>query len=88
MAWKPEDIKKWNDVIRAFMPTAALAVDGIRAAITGIIRLVRRTEGRPESQPEDDVLIAELTAQVVASLTKAQKPWEQIRDTADRELKD
>lgn len=88
MAWKAEDIQKWNEVIRAFMPTAALAVDGIRAAITGIIRLVRRTEGRPEVQPEDDALIEQLAQRVVAALDKAQTPWEQIRDTADRELKD
>jgi hypothetical protein len=84
MALKAEDVQKWNDVIRAFMPTAALAVDGIRAAVTGIIRLVRRTEGKPEVQPGDELLAAE----VVASLTKAQQPWQQIVTTADRELKD
>jgi hypothetical protein len=88
MAWKPEDIQKWNDVLRAFLPTAALTVDGIRAAITGIIRLVRRTEGRPEVQPEDDALIEQLTQRAFAALDKAETPWEQIRDTADRELKD
>jgi hypothetical protein len=88
MAWKPEDVQKWADVIRAAMPTAGLVVDGVRAAVTGIIRLVRRTEGRPEVQPGDDVLTEQLTQQVVASLTKAQTPWQQIRDTADRELKD
>lgn len=88
MAWKPEDIQKWNDVIRAFMPTAALAVDGIRGAITGIIRLVRRTEGRPEVQPEDEVLIEQLTQRVVAAIDKAKTPWQQIVSTADRELKD
>jgi hypothetical protein len=88
MAWKPEDIQKWNDVLRAFLPTAALTVDGIRAAITGIIRLVRRTEGRPEVQPEDDALIEQLTQRAFAALNKAQKPWQQIKDTADEELKD
>jgi hypothetical protein len=88
MAIRAEDVQKWNDVIRAFMPTAGLVVDGVRAAVTGIIRLVRRTEGRPETQPEDDVLIAELTAEVVASIDKAEGPWKDINDTADRELKD
>jgi hypothetical protein len=88
VAWKAEDIKQWNEVIRAFMPTAALAVDGIRGAITGIIRLVRRTEGRPEVQDGDDVLTEQLAQQVVASLDKAQTPFEQVVTNADRELKD
>lgn len=85
MALNPQDIQKWNDVIRALMPTAGLAIEGIRAAVSGIIRLVRRTENRPEVQPGDDVLV---NAVVAAALDKAQTPWEQIRDRADGELKD
>lgn len=80
MALKPEDVQKWNDVIRAVAPTVGLVVDGV----LGLIRLVRRTEGRPEVQPGDEALAAE----VAAALDKAQTPWQQIRDTADRELKD
>lgn len=88
MALKVEDVEKWNNVLRAFLPTAALTVDAVRGAITGIIRLVRRTEGRPEVQPGDDVLTEELTRQVVASIDKAQTPFEQVVTNADHELKD
>lgn len=84
MALKPEDVQQWNNVIRAVAPTVAMGIDAVSGLVRGIIKLVRRTEGRPEEQPGDDVLVAE----VAASLTKAEKPWEQIRDTADRELKD
>lgn len=83
MAIRPEDVQQWNEVIRAVAPTVAMGVDAARAVVTGIIRLVRRTEGRPEEQPGDDRLVAE----VVASLTKAQTPWQQIAHTANQELK-
>ena len=80
MALRAEDVQKWNDVLRALAPTVGLGVD----AVLGLIRLVRRTEGRPEVQPGDELLAKE----VVASLTKAQTPWQQVVNTADGELKD
>jgi hypothetical protein len=88
MALKAEDIQKWNEVLRAFLPTAALTVDAVRGAITGLIRLVRRSEGRPEVQDGDDVLTEQLAQLVVASITKAQGPFQQVVTNADRELKD
>lgn len=83
MALKPEDIQRWSDVIRAVMPTAGLVVEGARAAVLGIIRLVRRTENRTEVQPGDELLAGE----VVASITKAQAPFQQVVNTAKGELK-
>lgn len=80
MALKAEDVERWNRVLTAVAPTIGMGVQGVLA----LIRLVRRTEGKPEVQPGDDVL----AAQVVAALDKAQTPWQQIKDTADRELKD
>lgn len=80
MALKSEDVAKWNEVLKAVAPTIGMGVQGVLA----LIRLVRRTEGKPEVQPGDELLAKE----VVAALDKAQTPWEQIRDTADRELKD
>lgn len=80
MAIRAEDVQKWNEVLKAVAPTIGMGVQGVLA----LIRLVRRTEGKPEVQPGDELLAKE----VVAALDKAQTPWEQIRDTADRELKD
>jgi hypothetical protein len=80
MALRAEDVQKWNDVLRALAPTVGLGVD----AVLGLIRLVRRTEGRPEVQPGDELLAKE----VIASLTKAQAPWQQVVNTADQQLKD
>lgn len=80
MALKPDDVQRWNDVVRALAPTVGMAIDGV----LGLIRLVRRTEGRPEVQPGDE----ELAGEVVASLTKAQTPFQQIVNTANQELKD
>lgn len=80
MALRAEDVAKWNQVLTAVAPTIGMGVQGVLA----LIRLVRRTEGKPEVQPGDELLAKE----VVASLTKAQTPWQQIKDTADRELKD
>jgi len=80
MALKAEDVEKWNRVLTAVAPTIGMGVQGVLA----LIRLVRRTEGKPEVQPGDELLAAE----VVQDISKAQKPWQQIADTADRELKD
>jgi hypothetical protein len=80
MALRAEDVQKWNDVLRALAPTVGLGVD----AVLGLIRLVRRTEGRPEVQPGDELLAKE----VITSLTKAQTPWQQVVNTADQQLKD
>ena len=78
MALKAEDVAKWNAVLTAVAPTIGMGVQGVLS----LIRLVRRTEGKPEVQPGDEVL----AAQVVQDISKAQKPWEQIRDTAEGEL--
>lgn len=80
MALKSEDVAKWNEVLKAVAPTIGMGVQGVLA----LIRLVRRTEGRPEVQPGDELL----AGQVVASLDKAQTPFEQVVTNADRELKD
>jgi hypothetical protein len=80
MALKPDDVQRWNDVVRALAPTVGMGID----AVLGLIRLVRRTEGKPEVQPGDEKLAGE----VVASLTKAQTPFQQVVNTANQELKD
>lgn len=80
MVLKAEDVAKWNEVIKAVAPTIGMGVQ----AVLGLIRLVRRTEGTPEVQPGDDLL----AANVVASIDKAQTPFEQIVKNADGELKD
>lgn len=80
MALKAEDVEKWNKVLTAVAPTIGMGVQGVLA----LIRLVRRTEGKPEVQPGDELL----AANVVASIDRAQTPFEQIVTNADRELKD
>ncbi len=80
MAIKPEDIQKWNAVLTAVAPTIGMGVQGVLA----LIRLVRRTENKPEVQPEDELLAAE----VVQAIEKAKGPWQQIANTADGELRD
>lgn len=78
MALKAEDVEKWNKVLLAVAPTIGMGVQGV----LGLIRLVRRTEGRPEVQPGDELLAAE----VVADMTKAQGPFQQIVKNADEQL--
>lgn len=80
MAIKPDDIQKWNQVLTAVAPTIGMGVQGVLA----LIRLFRRTTGQPEVQPGDELLAAE----VIQAIEKAKRPWQQIKDTADAELKD
>jgi hypothetical protein len=76
---RPEDIQLWTSVLTAAMPAVGVGVQGVM----GLINLVRRSRGEPENQPEDLLLAAE----VLASIEKAKKPWQQISDTADQQLK-
>lgn len=75
-----EDAKLWIEVLKAASPLVGAGVQGVMA----FINLFRRTAGEPENQPKD-LLVAQ---EVVASLTKAQGPFQQVVINADQELKD
>jgi hypothetical protein len=76
---RPEDIQQWTALLSAAMPAVGVGVQ----AVMGIINLVRRSRNEPENQPEDQLLASE----VVAALEKAKGPWQQIKNTADQQLK-
>lgn len=75
---RPEDITLWTGILNAAIPGVGVGVQGV----IGLIRMFRRTTGQPEEQPGDELLAVE----VVQAIEKAKRPWQQIKDTADREL--